>query len=154
EKLFRPRSVALIGATDRPGAVGAVVLRNLRRAGLKVPLSLVNPRHHELAGLTVYADVASLPEAPDLAIIVTPPQTVPGLVRDLDARGTKACVIMSAGFGELGEAGRALQQQALEAAEPHLVRLIGPNCVGIMVPAIGLDASFSHIAPAAGDLAF
>src|ERR1700739_1879846 len=93
EKLFRPRSVALIGATDRAGAVGAVVLRNLRRAGLKAPLYLVNPQHRELDGLPVYADVTSLPQAPDLAIIVTPPQTVPGLVRDLGARGTKACVI-------------------------------------------------------------
>ncbi|HEV2551454.1 MAG TPA: bifunctional acetate--CoA ligase family protein/GNAT family N-acetyltransferase [Stellaceae bacterium] len=154
EKLFRPKSVALVGATDRPGHVGTVVLRNLRRAGLKAPFYLVNPQHHELDGLPVYANVASLPEAPDLAVIVTPPQTVPGLVRELGARGTKACVIITAGFGELGQAGRALQQQALEAAEPHLLRLIGPNCVGIMVPAIGLDASFSHIAPPAGDLAF
>jgi acetyltransferase len=154
EKLFRPRSVALIGATDRPGHVGTVVLRNLRRTGLKAPLYLVNPQHQELDGLPVYADVAGLPEAPDLAVIVTPPQTVPGLIAALGARGTKACVIISAGFGELGQAGRVLQQQALEAAEPHLLRLIGPNCVGIMVPAIGLDASFSHIAPPAGDLAF
>jgi acetyltransferase len=154
EKLFRPRSVALIGATDRPGHVGTVVLRNLRRAGLKVPLYLVNPQHHELDGLPVYADVASLPAAPDLAVIMTPPQTVPGLVRELGARGTKACVIITAGFGELGDAGRALQQRALEAAEPHLLRLIGPNCVGIMVPTMGLDASFSHVAPPAGDLAF
>ncbi len=154
EKLFRPKSVALIGATDRPGHVGTVVLRNLRRAGLKAPLYLVNPQHHELGGLPVCADVASLPEVPDLAVIVTPPQTVPGLIAELGARGTKAAVIITAGFGELGAAGRALQQQALEAAEPHLLRLIGPNCVGIMVPAIGLDASFSHLAPPAGDLAF
>ena len=154
EKLFRPKSVALIGATDRAGHVGTVVLRNLKRAGLKAPLFLVNPQHRELEGLPVYADVASLPETPDLAVIVTPPATVPGLVAQLGARGTKACVIITAGFGELGPAGRALQQQTLEAAEPHLLRLIGPNCVGIMVPAIGLDASFSHIAPPAGDLAF
>ena len=154
DKLFKPKSVALIGATMRAGAVGAVVLRNLRRAGPKMSLMLVNPHHQELEGLPVYKDVASLPETPDLAIIVTPPETVPGLVRDLGARGTKAAVIITAGFGELGERGRALQQAALEAAEPHLLRLIGPNCVGVMVPEIGLDASFSHIAPPPGDLAF
>src|SRR5690348_303927 len=123
EKLFRPQSVALIGATERVGAVGAVVLRNLRRAGLKAPLYLINPKHQELAGLPVHPDVASLPETPDLAVLVTPPQTVPDLIAQLGARGTKAAIVITAGFGELGEAGRALQQQALEAAEPHLLRL-------------------------------
>jgi acetyltransferase len=153
-KLFKPKSVVLIGATTRAGAVGTVVLRNLRRAALKCPLMLVNPHHRELDGMPVYPTVASLPETPDLAIIATPPATVPGLVAELGARGSKAAVVITAGFGELGERGRALQQQTLEAAEPHLLRLVGPNCVGIAVPAIGLDASFSHIAPLPGDLAF
>jgi len=146
--------VALIGATDRSGAVGMVVLRNLRRAGLKGELMLVNPHHRELEGMPVYPDVASLPQTPDLAVIVTPPETVPGLIADLGARGTKAAAVITAGFGELGEQGRALQQQALAQARPHLLRLMGPNCVGVMVPGIGLDASFSHIAPRPGDLAF
>jgi acetyltransferase len=154
DKLFKPKSVALIGATARRGAVGAVMLRNLRRAGLKCPLMLVNPHHRELEGMPVYPTVASLPQAPDLAIIATPPQTVPGLIAELGERGGKAAVVITAGFGELGEHGRALQQQALEAAQPHLLRLVGPNCVGLAVPAIGLDASFSHIAPLPGDLAF
>jgi acetyltransferase len=154
DKLFKPRSVVLIGATTREGAVGAVVLRNLRRAGLKASLSLVNPQHRELDGMPCYADVAKLPEAPDLAVIVTPPETVPGLIAELGARGTKAAVVISAGFAELGERGRALQQQTLDAAAPHLLRLLGPNCVGLAVPGIGLDASFSHIAPLPGDLAF
>ncbi|HUC65649.1 MAG TPA: bifunctional acetate--CoA ligase family protein/GNAT family N-acetyltransferase [Stellaceae bacterium] len=154
DKLFKPRSVALIGATTRDGAMGAVVLRNLRRAGLKAPLALVNPRHREIDGMPCYADVAQLPEVPDLAVIATPPETVPGLVAALGTRGTKAAVVISAGFGELGERGRALQQQALDAAAPHLLRLLGPNCVELAVPDIGLDASFSHIAPLPGDLAF
>ena len=154
EKLFRPKSLVLIGATARDGAVGAVVLRNLQRAGFKGPLMLVNPHHQELAGLPVYADIAQLSETPDLAVIVTPPETVPGVIATLGGRGTKAAVVITAGFGELGEAGRALQRQALEAAEPHLLRLVGPNCVGVIVPEMGLDASFSHIAPVAGDLAF
>ena len=154
DKLFKPTSVALIGATDRAGAVGAVVLRNLRRAGLKASLSLVNPHHRELDGLPVHPDVASLPEAPDLAVIATPPASVPGLIAELGARGTRAAVVITAGFGELGAHGAALQQQMLAAARPHLLRLMGPNCVGVMVPGIGLDASFSHIAPLPGDLAF
>ncbi|HTW51245.1 MAG TPA: CoA-binding protein, partial [Stellaceae bacterium] len=154
EKLFTPASVALIGATDRMGSVGAVVLRNLRRGGFRGALMLVNPHHRELAGLTVYPDITSLPDAPDLAVIVTPPANVPELITKLGARGTRAAVIITAGFGEVGDAGKALQQATLDAAEPHLLRLIGPNCVGIMVPGVGLDASFSHLAPPPGTLAF
>jgi acetyltransferase len=154
DKLFKPRSVALIGATDRTGSVGAVVLRNLRRAGFGGELLLVNQHHQTLDGMPVYPDAASLPHAPDLAIIITPPDTVPGIVAALGARGTKAAVVITAGFGELGEAGRALQQAILDAARPYLLRIVGPNCLGIMVPSIGLDASFSHLAPAVGDIAF
>jgi acetyltransferase len=154
DKLMKPKSLALIGATPRAGAVGAVVLRNLRRAGFAGRLMLVNPKHHALDGTPVYRDVESLPETPELAVIVTPPDTVPGLIAALGARGTRAAVVITAGFGELGERGHALQRAALEAAQPHLLRLVGPNCVGVMVPGAGLDASFSHIAPKAGDLAF
>jgi acetyltransferase len=154
DKLFKPRSVALIGATDRTGSVGAVILRNLRRAGFCGELLLVNRHRQSLDGTPVYPDVASLPRAPDLAIIVTPPDTVPSLIAELGARGTRASVIITAGFGELSERGRALQQAALDAARPYLLRLVGPNCVGIMVPGIGLDASFSHLAPPPGEIAF
>ena len=154
DKLFRPRSVALIGAGERPGSVGAVVLRNLRRGGFGGDLMLVNPHHETLDGLPVYPNVAALPSTPDLAVIATPPATVPGLIAELGSSGTKAAVVITAGFGELGKEGRALQQAALDAARPHLLRLVGPNCVGILVPSIGLDASFSHVAPSPGDIAF
>jgi acetyltransferase len=154
EKLFRPRSVALIGASERPGSVGAVVARNLRRAGFDGELLLVNPHLTSLNGIPVHRDVASLPHPPDLAIIATPPDTVPGLVAELGARGTRAAVVITAGFGELGEPGRELQRETLDAARPYLLRLIGPNCVGLIVPGIGLDASFAHVAPPAGDIAF
>src|SRR6201993_1112594 len=153
-KLFEPRSVALIGATPRPGSVGGVVLRNLRRSGFAGELMLVTPHHGRIDGLTVYRNVASLPQAPDLAVIVTPPETVPGLIGDLAERGTRAAVIVTAGFGEVGERGRTLQQATLAAAKPHLVRIVGPNCVGIMVPRLGLDATFSHLAAPVGDIAF
>jgi acetyltransferase len=153
DKLFRPDSVALIGASRRPGSVGAVLARNLRRAGFRGELLLVNPHLDRLDGQPVYPDVAHLPCAPDLAVVATPPDTVPGLVAELGARGTRAAIVITAGFGELGARGKALQQAALDAARPHLLRLVGPNCVGVMVPRIGLDASFSHLAPAVGDLA-
>ena len=154
DRLFNPDSVALIGATDRAGSVGAVVMRNLRRAGLRADLTLVSPHHQVLDGMRAYPDVASLPQVPDMAVIVTPPATVPGLIAELGARGAKAAVVITAGFAELGADGRALQQATLDAARPHLMRLVGPNCVGVIVPGIGLDASFSHVAPPPGDIAF
>ena len=115
---------------------------------------LVNPHHQAIDGLSVHPTVASLPHAPDLAVIVTPPETVPRLIGELGERGTRAAVVITAGFGELGEQGRSLQQATLDAAKPHLLRIVGPNCVGIMVPRLGLDATFSHLAAPAGDIAF
>src|SRR5690349_6839055 len=99
EALFNPRSIALLGASARPGSVGAVTLRNLLRAGFAGRIDLVNPRQASLSGRPVYPDVAALPEAPDLAVIATPPDTVPGLIAALGARGTKAAVVITAGFG-------------------------------------------------------
>jgi acetyltransferase len=154
QKLFNPASVALIGASERPGSVGAVIARNLRRAGFHGELMFVNPHLSMLDGQRVYPDVASLPRPPELAVIATPPDTVPGLVTALGAKGTRAAVVITAGFGELGARGKALQKAALDAARPHLLRLVGPNCVGILVPGIGLDASFSHLAPPPGEVAF
>lgn len=154
DKLFKPRSVALIGASARPGSVGRVLAHNLATGGFAGKLMLVDPHGDSLEGLPVHADVASLPETPDLAVIATPPDTVPGLLAELGARGTRGAVVITAGFGELGARGRQLQLQAVTACRPYLLRLVGPNCVGIMVPGQGLDASFSHIAPMKGDLAF
>ena len=154
DKLFKPGAVALIGATTRHGSLGAVLSRNLRRGAFGGPLMLVNPDHRSIGGVPVHRDIARLPEVPDLAVIATPPETVPGLIAELGARGTRAAVVIGTGFGEQGASGSALQQAMLDAARPLLLRLVGPNCVGIMVPAVGLDASFSHILPLAGDLAF
>jgi acetyltransferase len=115
---------------------------------------LVNPHHRTIDGLPVHPDAASLPQVPDLAVIATPPEAVPLLISELGARGTRAAVVVTAGFGELGEQGRKLQQAMLDAAKPHLLRTVGPNCVGVMVPRLGLDATFSHLAASAGDIAF
>jgi acetyltransferase len=154
DKLFNPESVALIGASPRPGSVGAVIARNLRRAGFAGEVMFVNPNHPTIHGLIVHPNIACLPRAPDLAVIATPAKTVPSLIGELAERGTRAAVIITAGFAELGERGHSLQQAILDAARPHLMRIIGPNCVGIMVPGLGLDATFSHLAAPAGDIAF
>lgn len=155
EYLFRPRSVAVIGASDRPQSVGATVIRNLLGGGFSGPLLPVNLRRDRVASLKAYPDVASLPGAPDLAVICTPPQTVPGLITDLGARGTKAAVVLTAGLmASTDGRGNTLQQAMLEAAKPHLFRILGPNCVGLLVPGCGLNASFAHTSARPGHIAF
>lgn len=153
--LFRPASIALIGASERPGTVGAVLAQNLLRAGFGGPVFPVNPGRRSVEGVWTYPDIASLPATPDLAVIATPPPTVPGLIAELGRRGTRAAVVITAGFGEGGDvAGKALRQAALDAAQPHLLRIVGPNCVGVQVPGIHLDASFARGFADVGDLAF
>jgi acetyltransferase len=154
EAIFRPSCVALIGASAQRGTVGALAAINLQRGGFRGQIMFVNPHLESLDGRTVYPDVRSLPERPDLAIIATPPDSVPALITELGARGTKAAIIITAGFGEFGQRGKALQQATLEAAQPHGLRLVGPNCVGVIVPQSGLNAGFSHLFPPEGDLAF
>ncbi|WP_332878472.1 bifunctional acetate--CoA ligase family protein/GNAT family N-acetyltransferase [Massilia sp. S19_KUP03_FR1] len=115
----------------------------------------VNPKYETLAGVPVYRDVAALPAAPDLAVICTPAATVPGLIRALGARGTRAAVILSAGLGAPSATpGVTLRQAVLDAARPYLLRILGPNCVGLLAPGIGLNASFAHTAALPGRIAF
>ncbi|MDH3453251.1 MAG: acetate--CoA ligase family protein, partial [Gammaproteobacteria bacterium] len=115
----------------------------------------VNPKYKTVAGMPAYRRVTHLPEVPDLAVICTPPRTVPGLIAELGERGTKAAVVLTAGLArERDSQGRTLQQAMLDAACPHLLRILGPNCVGLMLPNIGLNASFAHTHPLAGNLAF
>jgi acetyltransferase len=153
--LFDPHSVAVIGASERPRSVGTTVLRNLLDGDFRGPVYAVNPKYRTLGGRTVYPDVGALPAAPDLAVICTPAATVPGIIAALGARGTRAAVILSAGLGA-GSDGRGvtLCQAALEAARPYLLRILGPNCLGLLVPSIGLNASFAHTSALPGRLAF
>jgi acetyltransferase len=148
DKLFSPASVAVIGASDRPGSVGATVWRNLRAGAFHGPVWPVNPGHSRLDGREVFARVADLPQPPDLAVICTPPDTVPGLVEELGRRGTRAAIVMTAGLGP------ERKQACLDAARPHLLRLLGPNCLGLLSPHLGLNASFAHTDALAGDVAF
>ncbi len=154
EHLFEPASVALIGASKRPGSVGSVIARNLFGSGFDGPVLPVHPTHQSIQGVLAYPDVKSLPVTPDLAVIATPPDTVPGLVSELGERGTKAAVVVTAGFAEMGPQGRELQQQVLEAARPYLMRIVGPNTLGVLVPGRSLNASFAHLPARTGGPAF
>ncbi|MGH8278722.1 MAG: CoA-binding protein, partial [Gammaproteobacteria bacterium] len=150
--LLRPKSVALIGASATEGAVGAALAHNLLE--FTGELYFVNPKHTEIQGRRCWPEVASLPAAPDLAIICTPAATVPALVSALGACGARAAVVISAGFGESSGNGRRLQQELLDAAQPYTLRLVGPNCIGVLNPPLGLNASFAPAAAAPGRLAF
>ena len=155
--LFSPKSVVLIGASDRPHSVGATVWTNLS-SGYAVPgdpnLMAVNPRLTHLQSWPVYPDVASLPQTPELAVIATPPATVPGLITQLAQRGTRAAVVLTAGMeGDHGD-GRTHRQAMLDAAKPDVFRVLGPNCVGLLVPALHLNASFAPTDALPGKVAF
>ena len=155
DRLFRPASVAIIGASNRDRSIGRVLSRNLLSGGFEGPVLPVNPHAAAIGTVLAYPDVDALPFAPDLAVICTPPDTVPGIVDRLGHRGTKAAVVITAGFAETrSDEGRRLTQAMLDAARPHLMRIVGPNCVGVMVPGVGLNASFAHLHPTAGGIAF
>ncbi len=156
--LFSPKSVVLIGATDRPHSVGATVLSNLiagRDAQtLEGKLMAVNPHHAQLLGLPVYPDIANLPCVPELAVIATAAATVPGLITQLAEKGTRAAVVLTAGMNADCGDGKSFRQAMLEAARPHLLRILGPNCVGLLVPGATLNASFAHTDALPGKIAF
>lgn len=155
DALFKPQSIAIIGASERPGSIGRIVTENLLQSGFKGPVFPINPNRQEILGVAGYPSVASLPTVPDAAVIATPPDTVPGLVAELGAQGTRGACVISAGFAETGDDAAAARQQAvLDAARPYTLRLIGPNCLGYLVPGVGLNASFAHVSPAKGRLAF
>ena len=155
DRLFAPRSVAVVGVSAREGSVGGIVLRNLLAGGFQGPVWAVNRHRGEVAGVEVWPDVASLPGVPDLAIICTPPATVPQLVAELGRKGTRAAVVVTAGLKQrAAEDGPTCEQAMLDAARPFLLRVLGPNCIGELVPGLGLNASFAPGNAAPGQLAF
>lgn len=145
DRLIAPRSVVAIGASARPGSVGHAVTRNLLTGGFRGDIHLVNLKGGEIDGRKIFRTLAEVPAAPDLAVIMTPPETVPDLIRELGARGTKAAVVVTSGPGagpDAAEVNLRWRQQLLRRAEPHLLRIVGPNCIGYAAPGIGLNASF------------
>lgn len=153
QSLMKPRSVALIGASGEPAKVGHVLARNLT-GQFQGTVYFINPKYQRILEQPCWPDVRSLPATPDLAVICTPAATVPGLIRQLGERGTRAAIVVSAGFGEGGEQGRALQHTLLETAQAYTLRIVGPNCIGLLNPPLGLNASFSHSPALPGHTAF
>jgi acetyltransferase len=154
DAMFAPSSVAVIGATSRPGTIGRTVLENLLHGRFQGKVYAVNATHPEVLGLKTYRSIRDIPGTVDLAVVATPATTVPQLIGECVDAGTRSAVVISAGFRERGAEGAALEQQIQEQLHRSSMRLIGPNCLGIMNPTIGLNATFAKDAPKTGNVAF
>lgn len=151
DRFFAPRSVAIVGATDRPRSMGQALMANMTRAGFSGTLYPVNPKHRTVAGLNAHASLSELPEVPDLAVLATPGATIPGLVDEAARLGVPAAVVISA-LERQGYENAAGQLSA--AVRERAIRLVGPNCFGVIAPHGGVDASFSSRRTRPGPLAF
>ncbi len=155
DRIFHPRSVAVVGASPRPGTVSNAVLRNLQGGGFPGGIYPINPKHQAIEGLTCFPSIAAAPEVPDLAIICTPAPSVPAIVAECGTTGTCGLIILSAGFRETGSAGAALEEAVRAEGQKYPgLRIIGPNCLGVLAPHARLNASFAADMPAKGHVAF
>jgi len=150
KNLLAPRSVALVGASPRPGSVGRAILNNIRKAKFLGEFGLVNSRYSEIDGVKAVGSLAKLPFVPELVVITAPAKSIPGLIDEAGRRGATGAVIVSAG---LGRGPGSLADASERAAQKYGMRLIGPNCLGIMMPGVNLNASFSAHMPCKGNLA-
>ena len=151
---FSPNAVAVIGATETPGSVGRTLLWNLISSPFGGPVFPVNPKRASVLGIKAYPSVLDVPSRPDLAVVITPSKTVPGIIRQCAEVGVKAAIVISAGFKELGPEGAALEQQVVEEGRRGGLRIVGPNCLGIMCPPTGLNAAFGPALTRPGKVAF
>ncbi|RPI73854.1 MAG: GNAT family N-acetyltransferase, partial [Planctomycetaceae bacterium] len=152
--IFNPKRIAVIGASDDKSKVGYMVLRNLITTGFNGVVYPVNSQREAISGILAYPRVSALPRVPDLAVICTPSHTVPGLVRDCGEAGVRGLVILSAGFREGGQEGKDLEDQiTVERKKFPNLRIIGPNCLGVIAPHVGLNASFAADTPRPGHIA-
>jgi acetyltransferase len=152
--IFSPESVALIGATEALNSVGRTILENLTKGGFTGPIYPVNPKRDTVLGIKAYPSILAVPTVPDLAVIVTPPATVPAIIKDCGAKGVKGAIIISAGFKEIGAPGVELERQVLEEASKAGLRIVGPNCLGVMVPGNKLNATFAATMARPGSVGF
>ena len=152
--LFAPHSVALVGASERAGTIGAALLTNLRRAGFRGPIYPVHPEARELQGLRAYPRIAAIGEPVDLVVIAVPAATVEGVVEDCAAAGVRTVVVISSGFSEVSDAGRAAQQRITALVRGSGLRMVGPNCLGVINtdPTISLNTTFAPTWPPAGNV--
>ena len=142
--LFEPKSVAIIGASETQGSVGATLVRNVIDGGYKGKLFLVNPRHATVFGQKAYDSVESIPQRLDLAVICTKAETVPAIVEACGRAGARNAIVISGGFAEMGPRGANLLRSAMDSARRHNLRLLGPNCLGLMRPSSNINATFAH----------
>jgi acetyltransferase len=154
DAIFRPRSVAVIGATETAGSVGRTILWNLISSPFGGTVFPVNPKRSNVLGIRAYKSVDDLPEVPDLAVVVTPASSVPGLITQCGEIGVPSAVVISAGFKETGEGGAELERQLLEQARRYRMRVVGPNCLGVMSPVTGLNATFASAMARPGNVGF
>jgi acetyltransferase len=154
DAIFTPRSVAVIGATDRPGSVGRAVLWSLVSSPFGGTVYPVSDKRTSVLGIKAYKSIADLPEPVDLAVVITPAATVPGIIGDCVAAGVRSAIVISAGFKEHGEKGKELERQILERIQGTGLRLIGPNCLGVMNPISGLNATFASTIARPGNVGF
>jgi acetyltransferase len=154
DSMFAPQSIAVIGATIREGSVGRTVVENLAKGSRQGKLYAVNPKYESVLGVHCYRDVASIPEKVDLAIVITPAPTVPGVIGECVTAGVRAAVVISAGFKERGTEGARLEQEIRQQLRTSKMRLLGPNCLGLMNPIAGINATFAHDMALPGSVAF
>ena len=152
-RFFTPKSVAIVGASERENSVGYRLLLNMQEAGFTGGLYPVNNKRDQLLGLTAYPDLNAVPEDLDLVVIATPAPSVPGIVRQCGEKGVTSVIIITAGFGELGSEGKRLQQEVLDIAHRYSIRIIGPNCLGVICPSGQLNATFGDGTVKDGNLA-
>jgi len=153
DPVFRPKNVAVIGASERQGSVGRSVLWNLMSTPFGGTVYPINPKRPNVLGIRAYRDVQALPEKPDLVVVTTPAATVPGIIKECVDAGVPAGIIISAGFREFGETGKELERQIAEHVRGRM-RIIGPNCLGVMNPVSGLNATFASAIARPGSVAF
>ncbi|BAB72726.1 bifunctional acetate--CoA ligase family protein/GNAT family N-acetyltransferase [Anabaena sp. FACHB-709] len=154
DAIFAPQSVAIIGASEKVGSVGRTILWNLISNPFGGTVFPVNPKRHSVLGIKAYPSIAAIPETVDLAIIATPASTVPGIISECVDAGVQGVIIISAGFKEAGAEGIALERQILEEARRGNIRIIGPNCLGVMSPRTGLNATFASSMARSGNVGF
>ena len=150
--LFEPQSVALIGASERAGSIGAVLVANMLASQYAGALYAVNPKYKSVQGVPCFDAIGKVPPRLDLAVVATPPRTVPDVIEQCGRAGVRAAVVITAGFSEAGKEGAKLERAMLENARRHRLRLVGPNCLGLMRPTLGLNATFARGTPLPGSL--
>src|SRR5690349_968286 len=151
---FAPESVAVVGATENPGSVGRTILWNLMTSPFGGTVFPVNPKRTSVLGVKAYPSLAEIPEPVDLAVIVTPPPSIPGIIRECGENGVRGAIVISAGFKEVGEEGARLEKELLAEAREANIRVIGPNCLGVMSPLSGMNATFATAIARPGSVGF